>query len=145
MLKLRLLAVVLLGVCLSGAALAQPKLGRSATPEEIAKQDISIGPDGATLPPGSGSVTDGLAVYEARCKSCHGDKGDGGRMDRLTGGIGSLVTDRPVGIRCLERGCHGDRLASRLQFDGELAGTGGPASVGRARRQASATPAMHTL
>ena len=41
---------------LSTAALAEtPDLGRSATPEEIAVWDISIGPDGAGLPPGNGT------------------------------------------------------------------------------------------
>jgi hypothetical protein len=37
-----------------GAALAEsPDLGKAASPEEIASWDISIGPDGAGLPPGS--------------------------------------------------------------------------------------------
>ncbi|MSO71503.1 MAG: cytochrome c [Alphaproteobacteria bacterium] len=92
----RILIAAVLGLCLAGTALAQPRLGRVATPDEIAKQDITIGPDGATLPPGAGSVADGLAVYEANCKSCHGDKGAGGPMDRLTGGIGSLTSGTPV-------------------------------------------------
>ena len=94
--SVRAMAAIALGLCLACTALAQPKLGRLATPDEIAKQDISIGPDGATLPPGSGSVADGLAVYEAKCKSCHGEKGGGGPMDRLTGGLGSLATEKPV-------------------------------------------------
>lgn len=39
-----------------GAALAQsPNLGKVASPEEIASWDVSIGPDGANLPPGSGT------------------------------------------------------------------------------------------
>jgi S-disulfanyl-L-cysteine oxidoreductase SoxD len=96
MFNTRILLALVLGACVAGSAAAQPKLGRVATPDEIAKQDITIGPDGATLPPGSGSVADGLAVYEAKCKSCHGDKGGGGPMDRLTGGIGSLTSTLPV-------------------------------------------------
>src|SRR5262245_43578572 len=51
-----------------------PNLGRTATPEEIAAWDISIGPDGVGLPPGSGTPKQGEAVYAAKCVACHGDK-----------------------------------------------------------------------
>ena len=33
-----------------------PNLGQVATPEQIAAWDTSIGPDGAGLPPGSGTA-----------------------------------------------------------------------------------------
>ena len=37
-----------------GVALAEgPNLGKAAGPEEIASWDVSIGPDGAGLPPGT--------------------------------------------------------------------------------------------
>ena len=73
-----------------------PNLGREA-PEEIVRQmDISIGPDGATLPPGSGSVAEGEAVYQAQCIACHGAEGGGGDADMLTGGVGTLGTAQPV-------------------------------------------------
>lgn len=91
-----LAGLALLLAALPQTADAQPKLGRPATPDELAKAEISIGPDGATLPPGSGSVTDGAAIYIEKCKSCHGDKGGGGPMDRLTGGVGSLSKDPPI-------------------------------------------------
>jgi len=52
-------------------------LGRAATPEEIAAQNIDIGPDGADLPPGSGTVSQGAMVYGAKCASCHGLRGEG--------------------------------------------------------------------
>jgi mono/diheme cytochrome c family protein len=78
------------------AAAAPAGLGRPATPDEIARADISIDPSGANLPPGSGTPADGAAVYAAKCQSCHGAAGAGGPSDRLTGGVGSLATAAPV-------------------------------------------------
>lgn len=89
-----LLAVA--GLALAGPALGQANLGRAATPEEIARIDISIPPSGETLPAGSGSVTQGAAVYAEKCQACHGEAGAGQPMDRLAGGVGSLATPRPV-------------------------------------------------
>ena len=80
---------------LSTAALAEtPDLGRPATPEEIAAWDISIGPDGAGLPPGSGTPQQGEAVYAAKCLPCHGEKGSGKPNDQLVGGLGTLTGDQ---------------------------------------------------
>src|SRR6202022_3942906 len=81
----------------SAAVLAaeSPNLGRMATPEEIAPWDISIGPDGVGLPPGSGTPKQGEAVYTAKCVACHGEKGAGRPNDALVGGIGSLPGDKP--------------------------------------------------
>jgi cytochrome c len=73
-----------------------PNLGRVATAQEVAAWDISIPPSGAGLPPGSGSVKQGEAVYVAKCQSCHGDKGAGKPADALVGGKGSLATANPV-------------------------------------------------
>jgi cytochrome c len=89
-------------MCLAtGAALAAqvapPKLGRPATPDEIAKVDISIPPDGKGLPAGSGTVAQGTAVYTQKCEVCHGAAGAGTPSgDRLVGGIGTLNTANPV-------------------------------------------------
>jgi cytochrome c len=81
---------------LSTAALAEaPDLGRPATPEEIALWDISIGPDGAGLPPGNGSPQQGEAVYVEKCLPCHGEKGAGKPNDQLVGGLGTLTGDQP--------------------------------------------------
>jgi cytochrome c len=80
---------------LSTAALAEtPDLGRPATPEEITVWDISIAPDGAGLPVGSGTPQQGEAVYVAKCLPCHGDKGSGKPNDQLVGGLGTLVGDQ---------------------------------------------------
>jgi mono/diheme cytochrome c family protein len=90
-----LMIASLTGVALSGAALAQ-NLGRSPTPAAVAAADISIGPDGVGLPPGSGTVAEGAAVYAAKCVACHGPDGAGAPGDRLTGGVGTLNSSRPV-------------------------------------------------
>jgi cytochrome c len=52
-------------------------LGRAATAGEVAALDIAIGPDGAELPAGKGSVSQGAMVYGAKCASCHGVRGEG--------------------------------------------------------------------
>jgi cytochrome c len=76
---------------------APPKLGRPATPDEIARIDISIPPDGKGLPAGSGSVAQGAAVFAQKCAVCHGANAEGTPSgDRLVGGIGSLNSPNPV-------------------------------------------------
>jgi hypothetical protein len=73
-----------------------PGLGVAATPAEIASADISIPPDGAGLPEGSGTSAQGAKVYATKCIACHGPEGAGGINDRLVGGHGSLTTTAPV-------------------------------------------------
>jgi mono/diheme cytochrome c family protein len=74
------------------SAFAQsPNLGRPLTPEEVAGVDITVAPDGSGLPPGSGSVATGAAVYASKCQGCHGLEGSGKPQDRLTGGIGTIA------------------------------------------------------
>lgn len=51
-------------------------LGRPATAAEIAAWDIDVRPDFEGLPPGSGSVADGEALWLDKCAVCHGDFGD---------------------------------------------------------------------
>ena len=62
----------------------------------VASWDISIGPDGAGLPPGSGTAAQGEAVYAAKCQACHGEKGAGKPNDRLVGGFGTIASDKPA-------------------------------------------------
>jgi S-disulfanyl-L-cysteine oxidoreductase SoxD len=71
-------------------------LGRPATPAELAAWDIDVRADGQGLPPGGGSVRDGLKIYAEHCAACHGDKGEGNPMDRLVGGAGTLASPTPV-------------------------------------------------
>ncbi|MCZ6917337.1 MAG: c-type cytochrome [Gemmatimonadetes bacterium] len=62
-------------------------IGRTATAEEIAAWDIDIMPDGTGLPPGSGSVARGMALYAAQCASCHGPTGVEGPYNVLVGRV----------------------------------------------------------
>ena len=87
------LAVVvgLVGVCAPAAAVAQeaaPRgpvfgFGRPATADDIRPIDIDVRPDGAGLPPGSGTALDGQPVFAQKCASCHGATGEGGAGPRL--------------------------------------------------------------
>src|SRR5262245_41052467 len=87
-------------IATSGAALAQDtqqvthqntqfgvkaQFGRPAAPEEIASWDITVEPNGAGLPHGSGTAKQGGAVYVAKCQACHGEKGAGGAALQLAG------------------------------------------------------------
>ena len=77
-------------------AMAAPQFGHPADPELVKAWDKSIPPDGKGLPPGKGSVAEGLAIYTDKCVMCHGVDGVGKPSDRLTGGIGSLASPQPV-------------------------------------------------
>jgi cytochrome c len=71
-----------------------PQLGKPVTQADIAAWDISIGPDGAGLPPGKGTALQGEIVFAAKCQACHGEKGAGGPNDRLVGGAGTIAPDK---------------------------------------------------
>jgi cytochrome c len=91
-----LVAAAAVTLALGSAAIAQsPNLGKPISPEDLASWDISIGPDGAGLPPGSGTVKQGEAVFMAKCQACHNEKGAGQPNDRLVGGQGTLAGDKP--------------------------------------------------
>jgi cytochrome c len=71
-------------------------LGRAPTAEEIKAWDLTIPPDGQGLPPGSGTALLGEPIYATRCASCHGERGQNPKYDRLVGGQGTLKADAPV-------------------------------------------------
>jgi mono/diheme cytochrome c family protein len=73
-----------------------PHHGRPASPAVISRMDLTIAADGVGLPPESGSVWEGRATFAAKCAACHGSEGTGGIADRLTGGVGSLASAKPV-------------------------------------------------
>jgi len=77
-------------------AAGSPQLGTPVEAAELAAWDISIPPSGAGLPPGSGSVAQGAAVYEQKCVMCHGVKGAGKPADPLAGGRGTLASKTPL-------------------------------------------------
>jgi S-disulfanyl-L-cysteine oxidoreductase SoxD len=94
----RALAAAFLLLGIAGAARSTERfgLGRPATEAEIAAWNIDVDRDGRKLPPGSGSVAQGRAVFEAHCASCHGARGEGGTGERLVGGQGTLASAKPV-------------------------------------------------
>jgi cytochrome c len=91
-----LLLSVLLAPAAIGAQSPTYGVGRPPTPEEIRALGSPIGPDGAGLPAGSGSVAEGRALFAARCARCHGPQGEGGIGVRLAGGQGTLATPKPL-------------------------------------------------
>jgi len=99
----RLAFVAALLVVIAGAAMAQekPRFGRVATPDEIASWDITVEPNGAGLPQGSGTAKQGVTVYAAKCQGCHGEKGVGGSALQLAGARGTIgaktATVRTIG------------------------------------------------
>jgi cytochrome c len=92
------LAALTLTVAAFAAVHAQrgPGLGLPATPEQVAGWDLSIAPDGAGLPPGSGTAREGAAIYAQKCIACHGEDGVGTPNDRLAGGHGTIASAAPV-------------------------------------------------
>lgn len=98
----RALAIALAALALAcsdqvrDAAASDRGFGRPASPDVIARMDLTVAPDGAGLPAGSGSVAQGRTTYHAKCAACHGPHGSGGAADRLTGGVGSLASRNPV-------------------------------------------------
>jgi S-disulfanyl-L-cysteine oxidoreductase SoxD len=93
-------ATALFALLLAAAPLGaqSPKFGagRPPTPEEMRELGPAIAPDGTGLPQGSGTSSSGRALFSANCSRCHGEKGEGGVGPRLTGGLGSLATAKPV-------------------------------------------------
>jgi cytochrome c len=87
-----LAAVIAVAVVIAtGSAFAEtPKLGKPINEADIAAWDISIQPDGAGLPKGSGTSVQGAAIFADKCALCHGDNGKGG------GPAAALVDDRQI-------------------------------------------------
>jgi len=96
--RVALLASIALAACAAQPVSNSqpPALGAPASPDEIARYDISIPPSGAGLPKGSGTAREGAKVYEQRCLACHGAKGAGKPADALAGGQGTLASRTPL-------------------------------------------------
>jgi mono/diheme cytochrome c family protein len=73
-----------------------PGLGLAPTAAQIESADVSIGPDGAGLPPGSGTPAQGEAIFNTKCIACHGPQGAGIVNDQLVGGQGTLTSTTPI-------------------------------------------------
>jgi mono/diheme cytochrome c family protein len=96
--RFAIVASFALAACASQPAVKgkAPAFGAPASPEEIARYDISIPPSGAGLPKGSGTAREGAKVYEEKCQACHGAKGAGKPADALAGGEGTLASGTPL-------------------------------------------------
>ena len=83
-------SLALLLVAFSAQAATQTAyigIGREATPKEVAAWDIDVRPDFKGLPPGSGTVAQGMEVWESKCASCHGVFGESNQtFSPLVGG-----------------------------------------------------------
>lgn len=60
-----------------------PRLGRPMMPDEIAKWDKTIFSDGRGLPAGHGTAKEGHVIYEQKCASCHGARGEGATAEEV--------------------------------------------------------------
>ena len=65
---------LLLGVAVATAA-DRPGLGKPVTEADLALWNISVGPDGAGLPPGSGTPAQGAVVYAAEMRAVPRERG----------------------------------------------------------------------
>jgi mono/diheme cytochrome c family protein len=93
------LAVIIglaLGVGGSAIAADHPGLGKPVSEADLALWDISIGPDGKGLPAGSGTASQGAAIFAQKCEVCHGKGGNGGPNSVLIPAPGK--TDRTMAL-----------------------------------------------
>jgi S-disulfanyl-L-cysteine oxidoreductase SoxD len=86
-------ALMVMFALMGGAVIAHaqsyPGIGRAATAGEVAAWDIDVRPDFKGLPPGSGSVAQGMVLWEAKCASCHGVFGESNQFfNPIVGGTG---------------------------------------------------------
>ena len=104
----REIAAITVALCVSAVAPtyahAQAQLhygfGASVSPQELTRY-FAYSPDGAGLPPGSGTAAQGARVYAENCAACHGEKLEGNPAkgiggDKLIGGRGTLASKTPV-------------------------------------------------
>ncbi len=80
--------VFVLGASVAGHAEDRyPGVGRGATPKEVAAWNIDVRPDFKGLPKGSGTVAQGMDIWEGKCASCHGVFGESNQtFSPLVGG-----------------------------------------------------------
>ena len=99
-----LMALLVAGVATSAIAFDRYEgIGRTATEAEVAAWDIDVRPDFKGLPKGSGTVDDGIELWETHCTSCHGSFGESNEVftpivggtsanDIQTGHVKSLIS-----------------------------------------------------
>ncbi len=67
------------------AAENTPGLGKPISPSDLKAWDITVLPDGANLPPGSGTAAQGAKLFDDKCALCHGQGAKGGIANMLIG------------------------------------------------------------
>ena len=73
----------------------QYQLAEKISSEALQSWNISIFPDGKNLPEGQGDHTEGKALYDKLCISCHGENGIGGiKLDPYRRAIETLVKSK---------------------------------------------------
>lgn len=72
------------------------RFGTTPSAEEVKARDTAVSPQGTQLPPGSGTVKQGAAVYAQKCQGCHGPNGTGTALHR---GLIPLGNSKPVKIQ----------------------------------------------
>ncbi|MEZ5362800.1 MAG: cytochrome c [Bryobacterales bacterium] len=95
---MRKLAICLFALACCAALSAQgPEygLGHAPSEQDLKAIDISVGPDGANLPPGEGTVADGAQLYERTCRECHGPEGKGSEETGFIGTPQDLRLEKP--------------------------------------------------
>jgi hypothetical protein len=94
----RLSFAVALALLLAGAAHAAdtPGLGKPVSEADLKLWDISIGPDGKGLPPGTGTAAQGATIFAQKCEACHGKEGVGGSNAALANAPGK--TERTMAL-----------------------------------------------
>ena len=94
---LRVVTIALLLGSVSSIAFAQSPsygVGRTPTPEELRRMDISISHTGDELPPGRGTAKEGAQLFvQKACVGCHGVGGLGGMAPQLQS---KLAPELPV-------------------------------------------------
>ena len=88
--------VLALGGAATAVAADLPGLGKPVSEAELALWDMSVGPDGKGLPPGSGTFAQGAAIYAQKCEACHGKDAEGGRNAALANAAGK--SDRTMAL-----------------------------------------------
>lgn len=98
-----LLLLLILGLGQSSRAQSPTYgVGRTPTPDEVTKWDITIGPDGQALPPGHGTAKEGAGLFLRKaCFGCHGETGSGGPAPTLIRSDGKTKSQYPCLAPCV--------------------------------------------
>jgi len=63
-------------------------IGHAPAADTVAAENIDVSPNGAGLPPGSGTAAQGATIFASACATCHGANGEGkgAQYPQLIGG-----------------------------------------------------------